>query len=282
MNSFLKPLVFVVSLGCMLAQAQPGPGTPGRRAGGPPPDPRVATAEEASAAIQHAYDGISRLAILGNSDRSVAGVSKTSLESQSKAEYQRALSSYQRNDYAGAREQSMSAADLAHAAEELAMFTAATSSSGGVPAPPVNAQSLPGGDDVSRDVANVSYRISYIQSAMNNGGSVSTESRKSIKSILDMSQRLQTEAQNSLGRNEPQRAAPLARAADALTHAAEHMQNASLLAAGLMPAPPPPPGRGPEDPPPPPDRGPAAPPPPSGDRSGAAHLAPPPPPPLGE
>jgi hypothetical protein len=235
-------------------QAQRGPTGPG----GPPPDPRYATLEEAAAAVQRAYDGIARVSVLGNGS-SVAGINVNTLITESKSSYQEALSRYQANDYVGAREQAMASADLARASEELAMSTGVGTSRAGVPAPPVAAANPEDSLRATRDVQDLSYRLSATGTTLNSATSVPAATASQARSLFAMSQELQQRAQSLLSQNQPERAIRLARAGDALTHVAEHLENLYLIAAGIVPTPPQPPA-GPDGfaPPPP---GPDGPPP---------------------
>ena len=244
----------MLMVGVIGAQAQRGPGRV------PPPDPRVATQEDAAAAVQRAYDGITRVSVLGNG-ASVAGVNVKTLISGSKSAYQEALSRYQANDYAGAREQAMASADLARASEELSMFNGVGASQAGVPAPPAAAGNPEDSLRATRDVQNLGYRLSTIGASLNSSTSVPAATASQAKSLLAMSQQLQQQAQSLLSQNQPERAIRLARAGDALTHVAEHLENRYLIAAGIAPVPPPPPAEaygvapsppGPDGPPPPP------------------------------
>lgn len=227
------------ALGAMLlvsiigVQAQRGPGGPAS----PPPDPRVATQEEAAAAVQRAYDGIARVRVLGNGS-SVAGLNVNTLIAESKSAYQEALSRYQANGYVGAREQAMASADLARASEELAMSTGVGASQAGVPAPPVAAANPEDSLRAMRDVQNLSYRLSAVGNTLNSASSIPAATASQAKSLLAMSQQLLQRAQSLLSQNQPEHAIRLARAGDALTHVAEHLENRYLIAAGIVPTPP--------------------------------------------
>jgi len=261
-RKYILAAILVVSF--IGAQAQRGPVGPG----GPPPDPRYATQEEAAAAVQRAYDGIARVSIIVGNGGSVAGVNVNTLITESKSAYQEALSRYQANDYVGTREQAMASADLARASEELAMSTGVGASQAGVPAPPVAAANPEDSLRATRDVQDLSYRLSAIGTNLNSATSVPATTASQAKSLLAMSQQLQQQAQSLLSQNQPERAMRLAHAGDALTHVVEHLENRYLIAAGIVPtlplpplgpnglAPPPP---GPDGPPPP---NAAAPPPP--------------------
>jgi hypothetical protein len=254
MGKYILAAMLLVSF--IGVQAQRGPAGPG----GPPPDPRYATQEEAAAAVQRAYDGITRVSILGNA-ASVVGVNMNTLITESKSAYQEALSRYQANDYVGAREQAMASADLARASEELAMSTGVGASQAGIPAPPVAAANPEDNLRATRDVQNLSYRLSAMGTNLNSATSVPAATASQAKSLLAMSQQLQQQAQSLLSQNQLERAIRLAHAGDASTHVAEHLENRYLIAAGIAPIPPPPPPSpdgvalpppGPDGPPPPP------------------------------
>jgi hypothetical protein len=235
-QKYILAAMFLVSF--IGVQAQRGPAGPG----GPPPDPRYATQGEAAAAVQRAYEGIVRVGILGNA-ASVAGVNVNTLITDSKSAYQEALSRYQANDYFGSREQALASADLARASEELTMTTSVGASQAGVPAPPAAAVKQEDSLRATRDVQNLSYRLNAVGANLNSGTSIPAATASQAKSLLTMSQQLQRQAQSLLSQNQPERAIRLARAGDALTHVAEHLENRYLIAAGIMPIPPPPPPR---------------------------------------
>jgi hypothetical protein len=251
-NYILAAMLLVSFIG---AEAQRGPGAPVS----PPPDPRYATQQEAAAAVQRAYDGIARVSVLGNGT-SVAGINVNTLISESKSAYQEALSRYQSNDYVGAREQAMASADLARALEELAMSTGIAPSQTGVPAPPVAAANPEDSLRATRDVQNLSYRLSAMSSTLSGAASLPAATASQARSLLAMSQQLQQQAQSLLSQNQPERAIRLAHAGDALTRVAEHLENRYLIAAGIVPTPPaPPPGPDGIAPPPPGPGGPPLP-----------------------
>jgi hypothetical protein len=250
-KSILAAMLLVSFTG---VQAQRGPAGPG----GPPPNPQYATQEEAAAAVPRASDGIARVGVLGNG-ASVAGVHVNTLIMESKSAYQEALSRYQANDYVGAREQAMASTDLARASEELSMFNGVGASQAGVPAPPVAAANPEDSLRATRDVQNLSYRLSAITTTLNSATSVPAATASQAKSLLAMGQQLQKQAQSLLSQNQPERAIRLAHAGDALTHVAEHLENRYLIAAGIVPTPPPPPP-GPDGVAPPPPPGPDGPP----------------------
>ncbi|MGB8885944.1 MAG: hypothetical protein WCC87_04430 [Candidatus Korobacteraceae bacterium] len=227
-------LAVVVVLSFAATQAQSGPGGPRKHPG--PLDPRAAAPGDAAAAIQRAYDEISRASLAGNDSASADGVNAGTLLLQSKTAYEEALSNYQSGDYLGAREQAMSSADLSRATEELLMGAATVT---GVPSP--NAMSLDVEESLRtvRDLQNVSYRLRNIESTLGDTKVVPADAVSQARSLLEMGHQLEQQAQDLLSRNQLQRAAHTVRAADALTHAAEHLQNRYLLAAGLAPVLPP-------------------------------------------
>lgn len=254
----LCTLTALVLAGVTWMEAQPRPQKPGD---GAPPNPMIATQDEAAAAVQRAYDGISHATALGGGRGiSTAGVSTASLISQSKNAYQQSLSLYQAGDYVGAREQAMASADFAHAAEELTMSSDTDAANLGVPRPPTPASS-DANLRATRDVQNLSYRLAAMNSSTNSNSGVPGLTGAEAKSLLASSQQLQQQAQSRLAQNQCERAIHLAHAGDALTHVAEHLQNRYLIAAGIMPTPPPPPP-GPDGAVPPPPGGGAPPPPP--------------------
>lgn len=215
------------------AQAQSGPKGPAKHPG-PPHDPNAATSEEAAAAIQHAYDGISRTSILQNGDAADGPESVNTVESASRTAYQEALSCYQANDYVGAREQAMASADLSRAAEELMMSREAFPGGTGVPAPPSAAEEH---DRAARDLENLNYRLPGVKRRLTESGTFSAATVAQLQSLLSQSGRLEQRAQDLLLHGQTVRAGHVARAGDALTHAAEHIQNRYLLAADIIPTP---------------------------------------------
>jgi len=247
-------LAVAIVLSCATAQAQPGPKGPGKRPG-PAHDPRVATPDEAAAAIQHAYDGISRTSLFGTSEAGPGAVSVNDIASLSKTAYQEALSCYQANNYVGAREQAMTSADLSRAVEELLMSGGAFGGGAGVPVPPTPVEER---DHAARDFENLSYRLGEIKSGLRGSNALPARAAAQAQSLVSLSEQLQQQAQDLLVHNQAPRAGHVARAGDALTHAVEHLQNRYLLAAGIVPAPPPPPSRPwrrPPSPPPEPGEG---------------------------
>ena len=214
-------------------QAQPGPKGPGRRPG-PLHDPRVATPDEAATAIQHAYDGISRTSVLRNSDAGGRVVNVNDVASESKTAYQEALSSYQANDYVGAREQAMASADMSRAVEELLMSGEAFGGRADVPTPPTAVEEH---DRAARDLENLSYRLIGLKRRTTEGNALPAAAIAVVQSLVSRSELLQQQAQDLLLHGQPARAGHIARAGDALTHAGEHIQNRHLLAAGIIPTP---------------------------------------------
>ncbi len=250
LRNLLIPISVV--LGSLLCAAQPAPP---RRPGAPPPDPRVATQEEAAGAVQRAYDGISRAAMLQASSN--AGVNISSLISQSKGAYQEALSRYQANDYPGAREEAMASTDLSRAAEELAASGNASNERAGVPAPPASSATREDSMRARRDVQNLGYRLGVVSQPQSSSETAPANVASQAKALLSTSETLLKEAQAALSQNQAQRAIHLAHAGDALTHVAEHLQNRYLIAAGITPTAPAPPPSDPDGaaPPPPPGGG---------------------------
>jgi len=139
------------------------------------------------------------------------------------------------------------------------MFNGVGASQAGVPAPPVAAANPEDSLRATRDVQNLSYRLSAITTTLNSATSVPAATASQAKSLLAMGQQLQQQAQSLLSQNQPERAIRLAHAGDALTHVAEHLENRYLIAAGIVPTPPPPPP-GPDGVAPPPPPGPDGPP----------------------
>jgi hypothetical protein len=200
----------------------------------------VASQDEAAAAVQRAYDGISR-AVSGSGPRiSIAGVSTASLISQSQSAYQQSLSFYQVGDYVGAREQAMASAGFSRAVDELTMLSNTSSVNPGVPRPPM-AVTNDAALRATRDVQNLSYRLAAMNSSTNSNTGVPGSTVAETKSLLAWALQLEQQAQSLLTQNQPERAIHLAHAGDALTHVAEHLQNRYLIAAGITPTPPPPP-----------------------------------------
>jgi hypothetical protein len=238
MRAIMRLFLTALVLCCVMAQAQPGPKAP-RRHPGPPPDARVATPDDAAVAIQHAYDGISLTSTFGDRPVVVGGANVSGLLSESKTAYQEALSSYQLGDYVAAREQAMTSGDLSHAAQELRM---SAGDSARIPAP--IAPGRPDSEEsfhAARDLQNLNYRLQVMDSTLGGNKSVPAAAVSHARLLLAMSWQLEQAAQTFLSQNQQRRALHMTHAADALTHAAEHLQNRYLLAAGVIPTPPPPP-----------------------------------------
>jgi hypothetical protein len=234
-KEFLRRLLLAttVVLGFCCAQAQPGPKGPGNHPG-PPHDPRVATPNEAAATIQHAYDAISHTAHLGNSDGVRRIVNVNEIESESKTAYQEALSCYQASDYVGAREQAMASADLSRALEELVMSGQGSGRDASQPVPPALAGER---DRSARDLENLNYRLRELRRRLTEGRPLPGETAALLQSLVNRGEQLQREAQDLLLHGQAVRAGHMARVGDALTHAAEHIQNRYLLADDILPAP---------------------------------------------
>jgi hypothetical protein len=224
-------LVTMMALFSCCAQAQLKPkdrGKPPR-----PPDPRLATPDEAGDAIRHAYDAIFRTGLLRNADpQGAAQVDEIQL--QSKMAYQEALSCFQANDYVAAREEAMASADLSRALEELEMSGVEFGGGATVPAPSSEAEEH---DRTARDVENLDYRLKAIQRRQLAGNAIPSATATLIQSLILQSMHLQQQAQDLLLRGAAVRAGHTARAGDALTHAAEHIGKRYFLAADILPAP---------------------------------------------
>jgi len=241
-KEFLRRLLLATTVVLCLAaaQAQPGPKGPGKHPG-PPHDPRTAALDEASAAIQHAYDAISRTALLGNSNGVRRIVNVDEIESESKTAYQEALSCYQASDYVGAREQALASADLARSLEEFVMSEEASDGGTSLPVPPAPAGER---DRSARDLENLSYRLRGMKRRLAEGTALPAATAALLRSLVNGGDQLLQKAQDLLLHGQEVRAGHTARAGDALTHAAEHILNRYLVAAGIVPTPVgPPPGR---------------------------------------
>ncbi|MGI8771959.1 MAG: hypothetical protein ACR2JE_11030 [Acidobacteriaceae bacterium] len=255
------------------AQGPRGPRPPGPPPGPPPDRPAMiaTTQQQAADAVQRAYDALGRSMALSQS----AAQDTKEILSRARESYQQALTQYQASNFVGARETAMAAADMARAAEQIAgaHLIEAASRQTQIPAPPAtdsSAQSARAYDALAR----VSDHSARLTADLSSG--TATQASPQIRSLMGESRRLQQRAQSLLSASKPEEAASLARGADALLAAADHMQQRALIASGAIPAqaapPPPPPGAGAAPPPPPPDAG-APPPPPPADAG-----APPPPP----
>jgi hypothetical protein len=230
----LATLMILISI-CAQAQLKPkGPKNHPR-----PSDPRVSTPDEASAAIRHAYDAISRTGLLGNANPQ-GSAQIDEIQSQSKTAYQEALSCFQSNDYVAAREQAMTSGDFSRAVEELELSVVEFGAGASVPAPAGDAEER---DRTAGDLQNLEYRLRAIQRRQLPEHVISSDIARLIRSLILESEQLQQQARGLLLQGQAVKAGHTARAGDALTHAAEHIGNRYLLAAGILPVPlGPPPG----------------------------------------
>lgn len=232
------------------AQGRHGPPPPG-----PPPlqsPASVATAQQQAAdAVQRAYDALGRSAALSQT----ASQDTANILTQGKDAYEKALTQYQASDFVGANETAMAAADMAHAAEQIANanLMEAASRQSQIPAPPTAAAN--GSFQTARayqDLSRVSDHRARIISQLSAGAAPSARSQ--VNSLMEESNRLQQRAQTLLKDQKPQQASAIAGAADAMLAAADHMEQCALIASGMVPAqagpPPPPGGFGPPPPPP--------------------------------
>jgi hypothetical protein len=259
-STFMFRLTFCASFSLLaagLACAQPPAPPPPGPAGGPPPPPRAARSPQAEAldAITHAYDSLNRVAALATSASATGAVSPGGLLAQGQTAYQEALSQYQAQDLTAARELATAANDLARAIDELTMSDAGHAAAQ-IPPPPAASMT----DQALRtnaDLARAGRAILEARRTLDATNTMPATTVTQAKALIASSQDLQQRGQALLNQGQPRGAASLARAADALAHAASHLQNPALIAAGLRPAAPPPPPPPPPHagPPPPPERG---------------------------
>jgi len=251
-------LIFVVISGCCMGFAQGGP-----RGGGPrgPEGPGMAVQDaqrDVQDAMQRAYDGLNRSTALVEAAKGGNGDSLDRLLADGKAFYQEALSRYQGFDYIGSRELAAAADDLARAAETMAMSSIGSGNAAGITAPPSQPGIAEEAFRANDEIARAGNTILQVQGASGYSNVVPAGTARRVRDLLSLSQQLQQRAQSSLSQN-PREASAAARASDAIAHAADHLQNRYLIAAGVVPpgpagrpGPPPPPPGGPGTPPPPP------------------------------
>ena len=264
-------LIYTGVLIAALTEAWPGYG---QRPGGPAPagppaaaDALMATQEQASDAIQRAYDALNRSAALPQPPSQGEG----DILGKGRDAYQQALSKYQASNFVGAREDAMAAADLARAAEQIASANLIADGSKRLQLPAPPAASQPGlvNARAYQDLARASEHSVRVSSELSTG-----VANAQAHALVAQSQQLQQRAQTLLAASKPEEAAAIARASDALLAAADHLERRDLIASGRIPS-----ASGPEGPgvgpaaPPPADQGTAPPPPPPGGPGG-----PPPPP----
>ena len=245
-RTVLSSVLSLLACGGAFAQP-PGRGRPPGPPDGPPPPAGMPMQIDALRAIERAYDGVNRAASFAAVSKEAAGVSLITVVTQSKNAYQEALSRYQASDLIGARELATVASDLSHAIEELVM-NGATRASAQLPAPPTptgfNDEAFRANDELARAGQTTIEAQTSLTSYSN---LIAADAAAQARTLIATSQQLQERGHALLTQNQPREASAMARAADALAHAASHLQNRYLIAAGVVapePPGPPPPGPG--------------------------------------
>ena len=221
---------------------------PGRR-----PDPQrandgpAASQREAADAIQRAYDGLGRSSVITQG----ATQDTRDLLTRSRDAYEEALSRYQSSDFTGARETAMASSDLARAAEQAITANLIQTSEGQqLPAPPVAlGQAINQAQRAEEDLARVKDHIARLRGDLSAPASASVATQ--VRALIEQARRFEQSAQAMLVANQPEQAAAMARAADALLAAADHFVRRAWIASGVLlpPRPPPPPPPEPKGPP---------------------------------
>ena len=233
-------LVLVVSLAIVTitAYGQPPVRPP---ASPPPPDAAISAQDQANRAVQRAYDAIARLASANE-----IPTDARNLISDSRKQYQLALTAYQAGNFVGARENAMASADLVRAAEQVVTIALQSDASRvGVPAPPQTSTA----PDASLQVYNDLARLTQHRHDLNARISASSKAAGSdVRRLINESTHYEQQAQALLARQRPSQAGASARTADALLAAADHLTEPALSGAGRDATPSPPPPAGPEPP----------------------------------
>ncbi len=250
-----KVIILLLLSGVMTAGtafAQPparGPRGPVGGARGLAGRPPVSEQQAAADAVQRAYDSIGRSTVLAQSSSAKTG----DLLAKSREIYQQALTQYGANNYVGARETAMAAADLGRAAEQIAnsnLIESAASSNRLSPPP----ASMDTGDQrkarAFNDLARVSDHAARLRTmtALDTSGA----GKNQVQPLIDQAAQLQQQAQTLITAGKTEEASSLARASDSLLAAAEHLEQQTLIARGIVTGPPAPlgPGQAPLAPPP--------------------------------
>jgi hypothetical protein len=220
--------------------------------GPPPPSPPGAfdphrMQGDAGDALQRAYDAVTRASGLADATQigAVDDIAPGSIAVNATGTYQEALSRYQTGDFVGARELAAAADDLSRATETLVVDTIATRATQVTP-PPLPQVPNEEAFRANNEIARAGQTILQVGSASSYASALPGDAATRVRAVLDLSQRLQQRAQTLLSQNQARQASTAARTADALAHAAEHLQNRYLIAAGIVAAAPPPPPPGPE------------------------------------
>lgn len=223
----------------------------------PPPGTPLGLQQEATGAIGHAYDDLSRVTLLVSSPSPEI----RALLARGRDVYQHSLSLFRSNDFAGARETAMASSDLARAVEQLTAAKISSSTSQSLlPAPPLQPGPRSGppgppqpGVGTDQDLERVREHAHRLEQYLTEPASASAV--REAKELINESDLLQEQARTLLKSQKLDQADATTRAADALLAAADHFVRWAWIANGLVPpqpGPPRPKGKLPPHPVPPP------------------------------